>query len=188
MEYAQCMRHVLAAVNSSDLVALLEQTRLTSEEQVGHADSEAAGQFTKYVLIFLDTLEVLVSWNSTFGTAKCPVIEVSSFRGVMIRGIYRVCVCTAGDDCTTMFVVYTRRSQFTPPPYHLPPELDSKLDRLGQLIHSRRELSTVLSREMGFLNASVHGYMSEVVRLAHAEKQILQNLDSLLHSLNVSLL
>ena len=59
MEYAQCMRHVLAAVNSSDLVALLEQTRLTSEEQVGHADSEAAGQFSKYIFSFL----VLVSWK-----------------------------------------------------------------------------------------------------------------------------
>ena len=46
MEYAECMRHVLTAVDSSDLVALLEQTRLSSEEQAGHADSEAAGQLT----------------------------------------------------------------------------------------------------------------------------------------------
>lgn len=85
MEYAQCMRHVLAAVNSSDLVALLEQTRLTSEEQVGHADSEAAGQFTKYVHIFLSNLGTLENFSEleivnkyTLGTAKCPVIEVSS--------------------------------------------------------------------------------------------------------------
>ena len=44
MEYAQCMRHVLTAVDSSDLVALLEQTRLSSEELAVNADSEAAGQ------------------------------------------------------------------------------------------------------------------------------------------------
>ena len=43
VEYAQCMRHVLTAVQSSDLVALLENTRLTSERQAEHADSEAAG-------------------------------------------------------------------------------------------------------------------------------------------------
>ena len=46
MEYAQCMRHVLTAVNSSDLVALLEQTRMSSGEQVEEADSEAAGIYT----------------------------------------------------------------------------------------------------------------------------------------------
>ena len=44
MEYAQCMRHVLTAVDSSDLLALLEQTRLSSEELAVNADSEAAGQ------------------------------------------------------------------------------------------------------------------------------------------------
>ena len=38
------MRHVLNAVDSSDLVALLEQTRLSSEEQAESADKEAAGQ------------------------------------------------------------------------------------------------------------------------------------------------
>ena len=65
--------------------------------------------------------------------------------------------------------------------------MDSQLDGLGQLIHTRRDLSTVLSREMGFLNASVHGYMAEVVRLSHTEKQVLQNLDTLLHSLKISL-
>lgn len=108
MEYAECMRHVLNAVDSSDLVALLEQTRLSSEEQAESADKEAA-------------------------------------------------------------------------------DLNSKLNRLSQLILSRRDLCTVLSREMGFLNASVHGYMSEVVRLTHSEKLVLQNLDSLLQSLNVSL-
>lgn len=44
VEYAKCMRHVMTAVNSSDLVALLENTRLSSERQAEHADSEAAGQ------------------------------------------------------------------------------------------------------------------------------------------------
>ena len=71
--------------------------------------------------------------------------------------------------------------------HSLVPDLNSKLGRLSQLILSRRDLCTVLSREMGFLNASVHGYMSEVVRLTHYEKLVLQNLDSLLQSLNVSL-
>lgn len=47
MEYAQCMRNVLTAVNSSDLVALLEQTRLASVEQAEHADSQAAGQSSR---------------------------------------------------------------------------------------------------------------------------------------------
>ena len=73
-------------------------------------------------------------------------------------------------------------------PSPAPTDVDSQLDRLGQLIHTRRELSTVLSREMGFLNASVHGYMSEVVRITHTEKQVLQNLDTLLSSLKISLL
>jgi hypothetical protein len=109
MEYAQCMRNVLTSVNSSDLVALLEETRLESVQQAEVADSHAN-------------------------------------------------------------------------------DVDSQLDRLGQLIHTRRELSTVLSREMGFLNASVHGYMSEVVRITHTEKQVLQNLDTLLSSLKISLL
>ena len=69
-----------------------------------------------------------------------------------------------------------------------PTDVDSQLDRLGQLIHTRRELSTVLSREMGFVNASAHGYMSEVVRITHTERQVLQNLDTLLSSLKISLL
>ena len=43
MDYAQCMRHVLTAVDSSDLVALLEQTRLSSKELAESADKEAAG-------------------------------------------------------------------------------------------------------------------------------------------------
>ncbi|CAI8056730.1 hypothetical protein GBAR_LOCUS30905 [Geodia barretti] len=109
MEYAQCMRNVLTSVNSSDLVALLEETRLESEQQADVADSHAN-------------------------------------------------------------------------------DVDSQLDRLGQLIHTRRELSTVLSREMGFVNASAHGYMSEVVRITHTERQVLQNLDTLLSSLKISLL
>ena len=41
------MRNVLTAVNSSDLVALLEQTRLASVEQAEHADSQAAGQSSR---------------------------------------------------------------------------------------------------------------------------------------------
>ena len=44
MEYAQCMRNVLTSVNSSDLVALLEETRLESEQQADVADSHANGQ------------------------------------------------------------------------------------------------------------------------------------------------
>ena len=43
MEYAECMRHVLTAVESSELVALLEETRLSSVELAEHADSVAAG-------------------------------------------------------------------------------------------------------------------------------------------------
>ena len=43
MDYAQCMRHVLTAVDSCDLVSLLEQARLSSEQLVGHADTAAAG-------------------------------------------------------------------------------------------------------------------------------------------------
>ena len=68
------------------------------------------------------------------------------------------------------------------------PEVSSRMDRLSQLIHTHRELCAVLTREMGFLTASTHGYMSEVVRLGHTEKLVLQNLDSLLQSMNVSLL
>ena len=44
MEYAECMRRVLTAVEGCELVALLEQTRLSSVEQAEHADSDAAGQ------------------------------------------------------------------------------------------------------------------------------------------------
>ena len=36
----ECMHHVLTAVDSSELVALLEETRLSSEEQAEHADSD----------------------------------------------------------------------------------------------------------------------------------------------------
>ena len=43
MDYARCMRHVLTAVDSCDLVSLLEQARLSSEQLVGHADTAAAG-------------------------------------------------------------------------------------------------------------------------------------------------
>ena len=40
------MRDVMTAVESSDLVSLLEKTRVWAEEQAGHADSEAAGQYS----------------------------------------------------------------------------------------------------------------------------------------------
>ena len=50
MDYAQCMRHVLTAVDSSDLVALLEQTRLSSEELAESADKEAAGLAAQLLL------------------------------------------------------------------------------------------------------------------------------------------
>ena len=109
------MRHVLAAVNSSDLVALLEQTRLTSEEQVGHADSEAAGQFSKYIHIFLSSFsELEIVHKYTFGTAKCPVIEVSSFWGVMIRGIplymYAWSVCVQQGMIVQLCLSYIQES------------------------------------------------------------------------------
>ena len=44
------MRHVLTAVDSSDLVALLEQTRLSSEVLAESADKEAAGPQCSYTL------------------------------------------------------------------------------------------------------------------------------------------
>ena len=58
MEYAECMRHVLTAVDRSDLVALLEQTRLSSEVLAESADKEAAGLTVQLYLNTIHTFPV----------------------------------------------------------------------------------------------------------------------------------
>ena len=63
----------------------------------------------------------------------------------------------------------------------------SELDGVQQLIHSRRELCNILSSEIGYLTASNHAYMAEVVRLNHSGKQILQDLESSLLAFNIIL-
>lgn len=62
-----------------------------------------------------------------------------------------------------------------------------ELDRVQQLIHSRRELCNILSSEIGYLTASNHAYMAEVVRLNHSGKQTLQDLERSLLDFNVIL-
>ena len=62
-----------------------------------------------------------------------------------------------------------------------------ELDGVQQLIHSRRELCNILSNEIGYLTASNHAYMTEVVRLDHSGKQILQDIDNYLPVLDNSL-
>ena len=63
----------------------------------------------------------------------------------------------------------------------------AELDGVQQLIHSRRELCNILSNEIGYLTASNHAYMAEVVRLNHSGQQILQDLESSLQAFNISL-
>ena len=63
----------------------------------------------------------------------------------------------------------------------------SELDGVQQLIHSRRELCNILSSEIGYLTASNHAFMAEVVRLNHSGKQIIQDLESSLLAFNIIL-
>ena len=65
--------------------------------------------------------------------------------------------------------------------------VSDELDGVQQLIHSRRELCSILSNEIGYLTASNHAYMTEAVRLDHSGKQILQDIDNYLPVLNNSL-
>lgn len=64
----------------------------------------------------------------------------------------------------------------------------TELDAIQQLMQARRDLCNVLSKEIGFLTATTHGYMAEVIRLSHVEKQSLLELDLILGSMNISLL
>ena len=64
----------------------------------------------------------------------------------------------------------------------------TELDAIQQLMQARRDLCNILSKEIGFLTATTHGYMAEIIRLSHTERQSLQELDHLLNSMNVSLL
>ena len=74
--------------------------------------------------------------------------------------------------------------------YIPPAPCHSGADRAG--CHSaaeqaRRDLCNVLSKEIGFLTATTHGYMAEVIRLSHMEKQALLELDLILSSMNISM-
>ena len=64
----------------------------------------------------------------------------------------------------------------------------TELDAIQQLMQARRDLCNILSKEIGFLTGTTHGYMAEIIRLSHIERQSLQELDHLLNSMNVSLL
>ena len=63
----------------------------------------------------------------------------------------------------------------------------TELDAIQQLMQARRDLCNILSKEIGFLTGTTHGYMAEIIRLSHVERQSLQELDHLLNSMNVSL-
>jgi len=63
-----------------------------------------------------------------------------------------------------------------------------ELDGIQQLLKGRRELCQILSKEFGFLTATTHGYMADIVRLGHLERQVLQELESLLQAADISLL
>ena len=60
----------------------------------------------------------------------------------------------------------------------------NELNGVQQLIHSRRELCNILSNEVCYLTASNHAYMAEVVRVNHLGKQIIQDIDNYLPTLN----
>ncbi len=62
-----------------------------------------------------------------------------------------------------------------------------ELDDVQQRIASHRELCSVLTDEIGFLNMSNHGFMSEAVRLAYAEKNILQDIEKLCNTHHVDM-
>jgi len=63
-----------------------------------------------------------------------------------------------------------------------------ELDGIQQLVKGRRELCQILSKEIGFLIATTQGYMAEIVRLGHLERQVLQELESLLQAADINLL